>query len=173
VYARQPYTLNLVAYDATASADSVRLFQGKSTARQPVFAKKVETVEDLAAKAWPQMSEQGSAAGKKAAQKFTSTWKNEQFTMFYYDSPEAWTTGGQAAYEFKWAKAIKAWLTLVDTNDLQKRSCAEYNIAVGCYMLGDYDLATKWLNQSDADAKTVLSDGLRKRILSRQKALSK
>jgi hypothetical protein len=53
---------------------------------------------------------------------------------------------------------------------MMKRASAEYNIAVACYMLGDFDLALEWLDRSDADNKLpTLSDGLRKRIEARQR----
>ena len=60
------------------------------------------------------------------------------------------------------------WLELLETNDLLKRSCAEYNIAVACYMLGDYNLASEWLDLSDKDNLLPLSDALRKRIEARK-----
>ena len=53
---------------------------------------------------------------------------------------------------------------------MMKKATAEYNIAVACYMLGDFDLATQWLDRSDADnMMPTLSDALRKRINSRIK----
>ena len=49
-----------------------------------------------------------------------------------------------------------------------KKACAEYNIAVACYMLGDYALALEWLDRSDADNNMpTLSDAMRKRINAR------
>ena len=60
-------------------------------------------------------------------------------------------------------------MSLLDTNDLLKRSCAEFNISVACYMLGDYQLASDWLDQSDKDNKLPLSDAMRKRIDARMK----
>ena len=61
------------------------------------------------------------------------------------------------------------WFGLLDTNDPMKRSCAEYNIALACYMLGDYNLAGQWLERSDKDNKLPnMSDALRKRIEARK-----
>ena len=62
----------------------------------------------------------------------------------------------------------EARLALKSSNDLLRRSCAEYNIAVACYMMGEYELASEWLDRSDKDNKLPLSDGLRKRIDSRK-----
>lgn len=60
------------------------------------------------------------------------------------------------------------WMQLLSTNDLMKRACAEYNISVACYMLGDYQLAIEWLDLSDKENKLPISDALRKRIDARQ-----
>ena len=60
------------------------------------------------------------------------------------------------------------WITLLSTNDMLRRSCAEYNIATACYMLGEYDLALEWLDRSDKDNKLPYSDALRKRINERR-----
>ena len=60
------------------------------------------------------------------------------------------------------------WFELLETNDVMKRSCASYNIALACYMLGDYQLAIEWLDLSDKENKLPISDALRKRIDARQ-----
>ena len=69
---------------------------------------------------------------------------------------------------YQWRDAMDIWLTLLDTNDLLKRSCAAYNLSVASYMLGDYDLASQWLDRSDKDNLLPMSDALRKRIDSRK-----
>ena len=74
------------------------------------------------------------------------------------------------AQNFDWRGAMDIWIGLLSTNDHYKRSCAEYNIAVACYMLGDYDLATEWLDRSDQDNLLPVSDALRKRINTRKSA---
>ena len=61
-------------------------------------------------------------------------------------------------------EAMEIWLELLDTNDMLKRSAAAYNLALASYMLGDLDLASEWLDRSDADNKLSVSDSLRKRI---------
>ena len=68
----------------------------------------------------------------------------------------------------QWKPAMDIWLKLLDTNDLLKRACAAYNLALATYMLGDYDLALLWLDRSDADNKLPMSDTLRKRIEARK-----
>ena len=86
--------------------------------------------------------------------------------MTYYDN-ERWYKALDKAEAYDWKGAMDSWIGLLDTGDRLKRSCAEYNIAVACYMLGDYALASEWLDRSDKDNKLPLSDALRKRIETR------
>ena len=64
---------------------------------------------------------------------------------------------------------MKVWISLLDTNNPMKRSCAEYNIATACFLMGDNELALKWLNSSDEDYPISLSKTLRKRIQARSR----
>lgn len=68
------------------------------------------------------------------------------------------------ADRYQWKSAMDIWLGLLDTNDVLKSSSAAYNLALASYMLGDYDLASRWLDKSDKDSKLPMSDSLRKRI---------
>jgi hypothetical protein len=44
------------------------------------------------------------------------------------------------------------------------------SISEACYMLGDYALATEWLDMSDKDNMLPVSDAMRKRINARKAA---
>lgn len=167
--AKFPLTVRLYAYDSMNKTDSVQVFKGTTTADQLVFFPNDAKDTDVQAKIWKGMAPIGEDTGKRSACNFLSTWKNEEFTLVYYETPEAWSNGAQAAYEYRWKDAITAWMTVLDANNPEKRACAEYNIATACYMLGNMDLATKWLDQSDKDNKIALSDGLRARINSKRK----
>ena len=93
---------------------------------------------------------------------------NEVYSIAYYDSSK-WYEGLVRADQYDWKGAMDIWIGLLDSKDMMKRSAAEYNIAVACYMLGDYHLALEWLDRSDADnGFPTLSDGLRKRIEARK-----
>ena len=107
-------------------------------------------------------------AGVQVASSFKSQWKHEQYSVLYYDS-QKWYDALVEAENFDWKGAMDIWITLLDSKDQMKRSCAEYNISVACYMLGDYPLAIEWLDLSDKTNKLPISDAMRKRILSRKK----
>ena len=106
--------------------------------------------------------------GKRVAEAFFSQWKHEQYSIAYFDGVK-WYEALVRAEQYDWKGAMDIWFTLLDSRDVLKRASAEYNIAVSCYMLGDFELAEEWLDRSDAENKMpTLSDGLRKRIEARK-----
>ena len=114
-----------------------------------------------------QNGDEAEDTGKTVASSFLSQWKHEQYSIVYYDS-EKWYKALEKAEAYDWKGAMDIWIDLLDTGDMLKRSCAEYDIAVACYMLGDYELASEWLDRSDKDNRLPLSDALRKRIDARR-----
>lgn len=163
-----PVKIKLYAYDSMNKADTVYLWQGNRKVVTTVPYTSSLTRSDAADQFWTKLETPGEQFGKASAKIFKPTWKAEEFTFIYYDSPQAWDTASQAAYSFKWKEAIEAWMTLLDTNNPMKRSCAEFNIAQACFLNGEYALALKWLDRSDADYPVSLSTNLRKQI---QKAM--
>ena len=140
-----PFTMNLYCFDGMDKSEDVKVFTGTSRA-----------------------SIDGSDAGTTVAQSFKMQWKTEPFSLAYYDG-EKWYKALDCAEAYDWKGAIDQWFLLLDTNDLMRRSCAEYNIALACYMMGDYNLASQWLDRSDEDNKLPnMSDALRKRINARK-----
>lgn len=100
---------------------------------------------------------------------FNLKWEEQSFTLVYFDNMDSnWTDAIFCAEDFQWQKAVDLWLTEVDRKNEVQASCAGYNIAVGCYMLGQYELALKWLDFSDSKHPVSLSSGLRKRIAERK-----
>lgn len=115
------------------------------------------------------LSKEANNTGEIVAEIFKSQWKHEQYSIVYYEN-EKWYDALLRAENYDWKGAMDIWMAQLSTNDLYKRSCAEYNIAVACYMLGDYDLATEWLDRSDQDNMLPVSDAMRKRINTRKSA---
>ena len=56
----------------------------------------------------------------------------------------------------------------IGDNSYSKRACACYNTALSFYMLGDQNLATKWLDRADGYASLEYSPELRQRINARK-----
>jgi tetratricopeptide (TPR) repeat protein len=146
--------------------ETVQAFGGSSMARPDVYSNGKDDSTITTSKAYKALGAEGWNAGLEVAESFKSQWKHEQYSLVYFDG-SSWYKGIDYADQYYWKEAMDIWMGLLDTNDLLKRSCAEYNIAVACYMLGDIKLASEWLDRSDADNKLPLSDALRKRIDSR------
>ncbi len=163
-----PYTLKLYCFDGMNKDEKVQAFGGTSLAKPEVYSNGTDDSTIATKKAWNALGAEGWNAGLEVADAFKSQWKHEQYSILYFEMP-AWYEALEKAEGYDWKGAMDIWLGLLETNDLMKRSCAAYNISVACYMLGDYHLATAWLNRSDADNKLPLSDALRKRIVSRMK----
>lgn len=148
-----PLKVKLYCYDSMNKEDKVLEFSGST-----VVADSSEST----------LQSEAADAGRRVADNFVSQWKHEQFSIAYYDS-QKWYEGLVRADQYDWKGAMDIWFTLLDTNDMMKRACAEYNIAVACYLMGDMALATEWLNKSVADNEMpTLTDALRKRIEARK-----
>lgn len=161
------YTMRMYGFDAMNRDEKVYAFGGSSVLQPAVYSDGSEPRDTMLARAWKMMPSEAWEAGREVGSSFGSQWKHEQYSITYFDR-EDWYRALDKAEQYDWKGAMDIWFGLLDTNDLLKRSCAGYNIAVACYMLGDYDLAASWLDRSDADSKLPLSDTLRKRINARR-----
>lgn len=162
-----PYTMKLYCFDAMNQKGDVKSFGGTSVARPDIYSDGKTSSTLLMSKAMDNLDSEGWDAGILVAESFKSQWKHEQYSIVYYET-QAWISALKKAENCDWKGAMDIWIGLLDTNDMMKRSCAEFNIAVACYMLGDYHLATEWLDRSDADNELPISEAMRKRILQRK-----
>ena len=142
------FTMSLYGFDAMDKDELVHTYKGSSAAV---------------------LAEGGAKPGTTVASSFKSQWKNEQYSLMYFDN-EKWYTALDRAEVYDWKGAMDMWMTLLSSNDPLRRSCAAYNIATACYMLQDYELALEWLDYSDKTNKLTHSDNLRKRINERRKS---
>ena len=116
-----------------------------------------ESLEEI-----PRMADK---AGRLAANTFLSTWKEDFFYVIYYEGAEkAWNEAANLAYSFKWDQAIEKWFTLLDNKNAEKKACAAYNIAVGCFLSGQPSLALEWLDRYEKDMPGGLDKDLRRKI---------
>lgn len=162
-----PFKMKVYAYDALNKSDKLLYFSGSTSVRPQVFNDGLQTYDNLVDKAWTEAGPLAEQIGSQATGNFVSTWKPERFTFYYFDSFETeWDSAAQAAFEYRWADAIGKWTSLVKKYPAgsRKRACAEYNLASAFFILGNYSLSTRWLDQADADCELSLSPGLRKRI---------
>jgi len=158
-----PFDVTLYSYDACDKKDAAYTFKGKSQARLSLFTSGKENKEQLMYKAVASSSAPAFATGTKIAESYFPKWQTDAFTLYYYEN-DNWYQALYFAEAALWERSILCWMKELDTNNLQKRSAAEYNLSLACYMLGQYNLALEWLERSDEDYLTPLSTGMRKRI---------
>lgn len=84
--------------------------------------------------------------GRKIAESISTTWETEEWMLVDYPSDEKWHSAYKNAMDFKWEEAVKGWLPLAEDKDSVKASCAAFNIAVACQMLGNTELALSWID---------------------------
>ena len=162
-----PVAVKLYGFDSLSGSDTVRVWTGTRmlSANMEASLGRQAAADSL----WNRIGSSAENLGEVSASTFAPVWKEETYTFIYYESPEAWLTAAQYASDYKWNEAMKVWISLLDTNNTMKRSCAEYNIATACFLMGDNELALKWLNSSDEDYPISLSKTLRKRIQTRNR----
>lgn len=165
--AKLPFTTKLYVYDAMNKEDKVLGYAGSNNLSFNLFSDGKTDAGTLGREAWQSgaaVSEAGKA-GAKAAASFLPTWKEDSFSVIYYDGAEpAWNKAAESAYAYRWKEAIDLWMTLLGSKSREKRACAEYNIALACFMTGQPDLALEWLDRSDEDTPVSLSAQLRQKI---------
>lgn len=162
-----PFTVKIYAYDAMNKEEEVKTFGGTSIAQASVYSSGNLSSDQLRVKAYEALPAEGFAAGELVGASFKSQWKVEGYSVAYFDSSK-WIKALEKADLLDWKGAMDIWFELLETNDVMKRSCASYNIALACYMLGDYKLAEEWLDLSDKETELPMSATLRKRIDSRK-----
>lgn len=162
-----PVAVKLYGFDSLSGSDTVRVWTGTRmlSANMEASLGRQAAADSL----WNRIGSSAENLGEVSARTFAPVWKEETYSFIYYESPEPWLAAAQYASDYKWNEAMKVWISLLDTNNPMKRSCAEYNIATACFLMGDNELALKWLNSSDEDYPISLSKTLRKRIQARSR----
>jgi hypothetical protein len=92
-------------------------------------------------------------------------WKEE--TRFYYIADNT-AKAEEYIYNEEWAKAMGVWMKYVNDENRELAAISCFNMAVGCEMLGEYELALKWMEnvkkKDDTYYWTEYKELLEKRI---------
>jgi hypothetical protein len=139
-----PYSLTVRIYDIDKlTTVDERLMHDTLTVQVDVHA--WETEEELMDRI-PDNRAAVSLAIKEIAKKYTEEiipfWK-EETRFFYIDNNIA-----KAEYyiaDEDWAKAMDVWMKYVNAENMELAAISCFNMAVGCEMLGEYELALKWM----------------------------
>ena len=115
-----------------------------------------------------QLEGQAEEVGTRISRRFLSNWITESYSFYYFDdfSSESWFTPLQDAADGKFAKAVQGWEPLVKDGSNLKRACACFNLAQAFYLLGDYVISSRWLDEADKLENLTQVPALRKRLAS-------
>ena len=167
--AQIPYAAKLFVYDSMDKEDRLQVFRGNSILRTQVYSSGVTAPEFLKDKALESKELGAELVGKQISNRFVPTWKTEAYSLYYFEGwDDDWVQAAYLASEMEWKKAADIWMKKIGDNSYTKWACACYNTALAFYMMGDLNLATKWLDRADQFGTPSLSPGLRKRIEARK-----
>ena len=107
--------------------------------------------------------------GLKTSKQLRNSWVTESLPVIYFDDLDfRWIEAVLLAEEMKWEEAREIWMDLATEKNTMRSSCAQYNVALACYLMREYDLALEWLDLSDRNQVVDLSKDLRTRILQKK-----
>ena len=127
---------------------------------------------NIVGNAGPEPDKSGDYIGRKVSESFVPQWKTEMVDIYALDN-EDWIGALYDAADCRWANAVEKWTSILSSeNDLLKRACLEYNLAVGCMLLGRPDLAQDWvelsLRENPTDEAKALSAKLKTILKSKE-----
>ena len=162
-----PINTTLYLYDSMGN-DEVTRYKGSATLKTSVYNNGIFTEDAMKALALRNLMPEAEDVGLRISRRFQSNWLTESFSFYYFDdfSSETWFTPLQDAADGKYAKAIRGWEALVKDGSSIKRACACFNIAQAFYLLGDYVIASRWLDEAEKMENLTQAQALRKRLAS-------
>lgn len=161
-----PFSVNLYVYDSMDKRDTVLLFSGSTEANISASVSGTESEEGLEYILKSNMQGTASAVGSASGRKFAPEWEFENIVFFMYGSQE-WYNTYYYVNDYQWQKAMDIWMSMLDTPNLEKKACLEYNLAAACYMQGQYRLASDWLEMSKEHFSLPYVRALEEKISSR------
>ncbi|MBR3303396.1 MAG: hypothetical protein IKI67_04345 [Bacteroidales bacterium] len=170
-YMTIPYTVKMDVYDAIK--DSLLLSKqfrdtlhaafltGSNTSQKTIYDAAMKSLPDFATK-----------IGEVAANELSTKWETEEWMLIYAPNG-AWEKGVRYAENFNWEEAVQTWLPLAESQDAKEASYAAFNIAVGCQMLGETDLALEWIRYAREKADFSEYTALEKYLENKRKQAAK
>ena len=163
-----PFSVDLYVYDSMDKRDTVRHFSGTSVAEVSASVSGTESQDGISYLLRSNLGDAARTVGKTSGGKFAPGWKAEEIFFYLYGSQE-WYNTYYYVNGYRWQKAMDIWMSMLDTPNMEKKACLEYNLAAACYILGEYQLASDWLEMSENDFQLHFAPALRQKIESRLK----
>lgn len=163
--ASMPVQTHLYVFDSMGK-DEVKMHKGRAVLKLQVYNSGITSEEGLRTLALHQVPDYAEEVGDRISRRFLSTWATESFSFYYFDdfSSESWFTPLQHAADEEYAKAIDGWARMVKEGSSIKRACACFNIAQTFYLMGDYGLSARWLEEAEKLESLTQASALRKRL---------
>ena len=160
-----PLVTRLFLYDSMAT-DEVHRYKGSATLKAEVYNNGISSDEGLRTLAYRSLGSQAEEVGRRLSSRFLSEWQEELFNFYFFDdvSVNDWVSGISAIHNGDLSKAVDVWAPMVKEGSQLKRACAAFNMAQTFYLMGDYALATRWLDVANRLENLDLTPGLSKRI---------
>lgn len=161
-----PYTVTLYVYDAMNKEDRVLEFHGNGTGKSSAYIDGNESRDEKLRMLKENLAGEARTAGQNSVSAFRTGWKKENVFFYIYDNDQ-WYRAYYAAAEYNWQKAMDIWMSMLDTKNMEKKACLEFNLATACYIQGRYDLAEEWIELSAKDMQLPLTGSMQRTISSK------
>ena len=140
-----PYMVDMNVFDPVNGKTLYKLELRDSIYMQMVSS--VVTDKKVGAMISNYLPEISGKIGQKLASHLSVQWETQERMLVSFDDAK-WEKACDMAQDFKWEEAIRIWMPLAESDNPKKSAFAAYNIAVGCEMLEQFDLARKWIEFS-------------------------
>ena len=102
------------------------------------------------------------AGENRIGDEFAPDWVLVSLDLLYFDSSSRWDKSMDYAEEDRWEEAMKVWMEIAaDAKSPVRRAAACYDTAIAAWLLGNKQLALKWLDRADASCVFSESRSLR------------
>ncbi len=115
------------------------------------------------------MPEISRKVGAKIASMLAPQWVTQERMLITFEGESAWNAPYLMAEDFRWKEAVEAWMELAKSKNPKRAAYAAFNIAVGCEMMEQFDLAVKWIDFSIKKYRFPEAVDLRDHLLELQK----
>ena len=103
------------------------------------------------------------AGENRIGDEFSPEWVLVNFDVLYFESASRWDKAMDYVEVDRWSDALKVWMEIAsDTGNSVRRAAACYDAAIATWLLGDKQLAVKWLDRADASYKLDSAKTLRR-----------
>ncbi|MBP5333873.1 MAG: tetratricopeptide repeat protein [Bacteroidales bacterium] len=169
VYASKvPVSVKMFVYDSMGKEDKVNSYKGTTLINAAVFNSGIipqDNLDDQVKQRVPGVA--ARSMGERMSKHFLSKWTPETFSFYWFDDINSykWQRAIDYIGEGKFTESIKVWEDFVKGKNRYKAAHACYNMAMAFYLLGDMQLAAKWLDEADKLENVSLTGSLRRRII--------